>query len=157
MSVYTTGMMPTTPPNPLFPDTSLSPALCSPSMCVHVHILWVCTAREPHVKVQREQGVLRETEKGEENELGGRWYEEWQRDTPSKNRGGGREQMSDVVGGSERKTVCVMSSHFLLHIHVIFTTEASRRQNWKGVFSSSNATLESVKWQIQQLNTSHVF
>lgn len=26
--------------------------------------------------------------------------------------------MSDVVGGSERKTVCVMSSHFPLHIHV---------------------------------------
>lgn len=27
--------------------------------------------------------------------------------------------MSDVVGGSERKTVSVMSSHFLLHIHAI--------------------------------------
>lgn len=29
MSVYTAGMMPTTPPNPLFSDTSLSPAHCS--------------------------------------------------------------------------------------------------------------------------------
>lgn len=36
----------------------------------------------------------------------------------SKKCGGGTEQMSDVVGGSERKTVCAMSSHFPLHIHV---------------------------------------
>lgn len=34
MSVYTTGMMPATPTNPLFPDTSLSPALCSRTLRV---------------------------------------------------------------------------------------------------------------------------
>ncbi|KAI3363069.1 hypothetical protein L3Q82_011731, partial [Scortum barcoo] len=38
MSVYTAGMMPTTPPNPLFPDTSLSPAHCNHSMSVCAQI-----------------------------------------------------------------------------------------------------------------------
>lgn len=32
--------------------------------------------------------------------------------------GGGGEQMSAIVGYSERKTVCVMSSHCHLNIHV---------------------------------------
>ena len=39
MSVYTTGMMPATPPNPLLPDTSLSPTFCSCSFCVQTD-LW---------------------------------------------------------------------------------------------------------------------
>lgn len=43
MSVYTTGMVPATPPNPLFPDTSLSPTHCRCSLCVLTNLrgeLW---------------------------------------------------------------------------------------------------------------------
>lgn len=64
MSVYTAGMMPTTPPNPLFPDTSLSLTLCSRSLCVQEDLCG--EPQNPCTKVEREKGVLMKREKGEE-------------------------------------------------------------------------------------------
>lgn len=54
--------------------------------------------------------------------------------------------MSDVVGGSERKTVCVMPSHFPVNIHVFSLQKrvAGRTEKESGrkeVLSSSKTTL----------------
>lgn len=64
----------------------------------------------------------------------------------SKNCGGGGEQMSDMVGGSERKTVCVMSPHFLLHIYTFSLLKQVAGKTGEEVMgnqlaSSSNSTV----------------
>lgn len=65
-------------------------------------------------------------------------------DAHSKECDRGGEQMSCIVGGRERKTVSVMSSHFPLHIHVFSLQKASNRKNTgvrgKQTLSSSNTS-----------------
>lgn len=79
-------------------------------------------------------------------EAGGRWFEERQEDLQGIKCGGGGEQMSDVVGGSERKTVCVMSSHFPLHIHGFSLQKAKpkRSQGITGPLFIKHHTLSNI-------------
>lgn len=57
MSIYTTGMFPATTPNPLFPDTSLSPTHCRCSLCADKSLR---RASESLVKVETEEGLIEE-------------------------------------------------------------------------------------------------
>lgn len=57
MSIYTTGMFPATPPNPLFPDTSLSPTHCRCRLCADKSLR---RASESLVKVETQEGLIEE-------------------------------------------------------------------------------------------------